>query len=75
MHVHLAHLDSSNLVKLLRMANRPFGEKMAIAEVGKCSFVKQNVAIRKPIVTRNVPEFCGHTISSDIMYPVEVGTQ
>ena len=73
MHVHLAHLDTKNVIKMLKMPNQSFGEELVKTAVGQCACIKQNVPVQKPIVTRYVPDFCGHTICSDIMYPLDSG--
>ena len=44
--------------------------------LGKRSRISQNTRIQKHVANRYVPQFCGHTVCSDVFYPLgEVGRE
>ena len=74
MHLRLAHLNRGGLMRLLSAAGYHFEPEDVSDVIGKCSLLSQNTRVQKPILTHYFPQFCGHTVCSDICYPFgEVG--
>ena len=70
LHRNLAHASPGSLFRVLKAAHYFNTEAQIKTVVDSRGCTQQNVHTQPPLIKEHLPEFAGHTVCSDIFYPL-----